>query len=307
MTLFRAGFIFGDAAKTEGMDRRWKITARRVTLTHESVDRLKRIFQPTFWFLAKFRPKLFEPGSKIVLPRFLDEKTAYWVEHGGRMPEQAQKIEGINAARNQLGENLKHIRENDSLSANPDRIEKLWKYWNSPLKEYPRPPSLYTNRFRNKTFEEFLEDEVLKAEKEGRKLRVLDIGAGEGTQWLEFLKKHRENLELHVTTLSPKVVNPEIKGLARVVHAHAANLHKRFKPDYFDVVVTNQGIHYQPLQAIENAVHLLKPGAQAFMNDQDIDKKEWNTQELAQAIRKGVLEILYYEPHNYIAFSKPKP
>ena len=108
--------------------------------------------------------------------------------------------------------------------------------------------------------------EKIKRLKPGEKLRVLDVGMGDGSQWGEFLldPKIREKIELHATTLKKIGLTPT--GLeGRVKTITAALLHRRFQPNYFDVVVSHYGMHRQEFAGVESVHHILKPGGEAIL------------------------------------------
>ena len=112
------------------------------------------------------------------------------------------------------------------------------------------------------SFKELLEGKCAEAAREGRKLRVLDVGVGSGAQWKRFLAKHPE-MDWHGTALSRKYVVPSLRG--KVVYSTARTLHRKFEPSSFDVIVSNYGIHSQAASAVENVHWLLKPGGEAIL------------------------------------------
>lgn len=127
-----------------------------------------------------------------------------------------------------------------------------WGAYDTPLKKY----SLAAD------FEKYLTIQANRARKEGRKIRVLDVGIGSGRQWVEFMKLHGNVVELHATGLDEVPINGLPVNFKRVT---ADLLHRKFQEGYFDVVVAYFGIHGQGHAAIENILHLLTPGGVGFV------------------------------------------
>jgi len=112
-------------------------------------------------------------------------------------------------------------------------------------------------------FEEYLNNKLAQARKEGRELYVLDIGIGSGWQWKKFLLENPD-VNFIGTTLGDYLLVPEIKP--RAILCSAAELHKHLAPDLFDIVVSHYGTHKQEMEALENIVHVLKEGCEAFVS-----------------------------------------
>ncbi len=135
-------------------------------------------------------------------------------------------------------------------------LEHGWiGYMNTALHYYPTPGTHYS-------FEAYLHYKVNEAASKGKKLRVLEIGVGTGNQWVNFWHLHKNNLELLPTSLTP--IDFPIKDIPVTV-CHAGELHEHFEEGSIDVAVTNMGTHGQEIAAIEEVVHLLKPGGEALL------------------------------------------
>lgn len=124
---------------------------------------------------------------------------------------------------------------------------------NTPINLYAHPTGM--------DLEEFLEMKARIAAKQGKTIKILDVGCGHATQWVEFLKRH-PNVEWHGSSLS-KTVKHSLKEKVRL--CHAGNLHAKFEPESFDYVVSHLGFHDQPKDMLENTLHVLKPGGEAFL------------------------------------------
>lgn len=135
-----------------------------------------------------------------------------------------------------------------------------WGYYNTRLAEYS---VMHDNEEKDDemNFENFLELQVVQARKEKRALNILDVGIAQGKQWIDFMNRHGDVVKLHASGID-ELPTPEIK--VNFKRSTADLLHKKFKP-IFDIVVTHVGIHGQPHAAIENIIHLLKPGGTAFI------------------------------------------
>jgi SAM-dependent methyltransferase len=91
-------------------------------------------------------------------------------------------------------------------------------------------------------------------------VQVLDMGVGSARQWKDWL----DRLDLHAMSLT-RSIDPKLAKKIDFKVAHAAQPHEKFEPSSFDLVVSSCGIHRQEREAIENAIHLLKPGGEAVL------------------------------------------
>ncbi len=136
-----------------------------------------------------------------------------------------------------------------------------WTFSETPLEHYANfgigPEKL--------NFKQYLDQKI---NSKNEKLKVMDVGIGTGAQWLHM----KEKIELWGSSLSGKV-HPEIKN--NVKRATASNLHKHFPANYFDLAVSDFGTHFQEMEAIENILHLLKPGGEAIISGDEISKPEY--------------------------------
>lgn len=129
--------------------------------------------------------------------------------------------------------------------------------WDTNLDKY----ALHGLSRKKLSFRDYLIQKIAQASKERQILRVLDIGMGSGEQWLDFLKQYK--IEFFGTaTLMSRVV-PALQERVRL--CSAGGLYKRFPKDFFDIIVTHWGAHHQEAEAVENAIHLLKPGGEAIL------------------------------------------
>ncbi len=134
-------------------------------------------------------------------------------------------------------------------------------------------------------FEEHLRREIEKSERDGRKLHVLEIGVGTGRQWAEFLKKHGNDFKFHATALTREFLHPSFTALVpkeRITLVNAASIYKKFKPGYFDLVLSHMGTHYQEKEALEAILHVLKPGGEAMVTVSEFAKIPVQTGEHAK-------------------------
>jgi SAM-dependent methyltransferase len=138
--------------------------------------------------------------------------------------------------------------------------EAPWVQWDTKLKNYTVHGSV-SDDTRNFEMTSYLEDKADQASVNGQTLQVLDIGIGSGNQWIDFLQKHP--IDLHGTALSLRHVNPLLSG--KVKRSLVINLHSHFKPGSFDVIVSHFGMHQQEKEALEQIIHLLKPGGEAIV------------------------------------------
>ncbi len=127
---------------------------------------------------------------------------------------------------------------------------KGWKIWNTTLEKMAGKLEM--------DFKDFLLEKIIEAEREGRKLRVLNVGVG-GSAWPQEIL---DRIEFHGTALS-HTYDERLKRKVKI--ATAAQLHKKFKASYFDIVVSHAGMHGEELHGIENIMHILKPGGHAVL------------------------------------------
>lgn len=165
-----------------------------------------------------------------------------------------------------LAKELRNARERDFNKRYPlwERFGKEhthlnWGSWNTQLDKYF--PSIDFN------FRKYLVQQLRKAKREKRKLRVLDVGVGTAKQYEKYLKIPA--LELHATSLTDSVP-AELQSKINFVKCRADQLHTHFAPGYFDIVISSHGCHHQELTLIENAMHVLKPGGE-FLLEADND------------------------------------
>ncbi len=125
-----------------------------------------------------------------------------------------------------------------------------WALWNTPLEKMAGKLEM--------DFKDFLLEKIIEAEREGRKLRVLNVGVG-GSVWPQEIL---DRIEFHGTALS-HTYDERLKRKVKI--ATAAQLHKKFKSDYFDVIVSHAGMHGEELHGIENIMHILKPAGHAVL------------------------------------------
>lgn len=143
-----------------------------------------------------------------------------------------------------------------------------WTDWGTALEKYLASPETGAPIFGKENaaicFRDYLAESARIATEKGEVLRILDIGIGSGAQWIDFL--HDYEAIFHGTAISRGLVRPEIKD--RVVRSSAANLFRHFTPGFFDIVVSNRGMHMQPNSAIESAMHVLKPGGELVFSSE---------------------------------------
>lgn len=99
-------------------------------------------------------------------------------------------------------------------------------------------------------------------------IKVLDVGIGTGTQWVDFLKKHSlklgEDIEIHGSGLSRILIPDLLKSKVKVCTAD--NLRKRFKRNTYDVVISHMGTHFQEHEALEDALYVTKRGGEIIVS-----------------------------------------
>jgi SAM-dependent methyltransferase len=160
-----------------------------------------------------------------------------------------------------LATELRNARERDFNKRYPlwerfgkEQTRLHWNAWNTRLDKYF--PSINFN------FRKYLVQQLRKAKRENRKLRVLDVGVGTAKQYEKYLKIPA--LELHATSLTDSVP-AELQSKINFVKCRADQLHKHFAPGYFDIVISSHGGHHQELALIENAMHVLKPSGELLL------------------------------------------
>ena len=130
------------------------------------------------------------------------------------------------------------------------RIGKTWGVWNTALMGYA-----------GIDLDGYLTRRVGETEREGARFRILDVGLGSGWQWKEFLEAH-PGIEFLGIALTLRQVIPEMRG--RVKLCTAGRLERHFPSEYFDLIVSHYGMHFQTIEAFPGIVRLLKPGGEAI-------------------------------------------
>lgn len=128
------------------------------------------------------------------------------------------------------------------------RKEIVWDIWDTPLAKYTQ-----TKTGKDRNFEDYLTGQL----QAGRRLRVLDVGVGSGLQWSGMIESW-PNLDFYATALTLTWVTPQLHEKTTV--CSAAELHKFFPPNFFDLIITNHGTQYQEKEALENGIYVLKTG-----------------------------------------------
>lgn len=143
-----------------------------------------------------------------------------------------------------------------SIAAEKSKASLPWRVWHTGLDQYANTFGLDTRAF--------LTRKLAEAKNTGRKLRVLDVGVGEGRQWIEFLRENQDDIEFHATGLTTHRVHYFLAS--KTVACTAAELHEKFPAGYFDVILSNQGTHNQEKSGLENIVYLLAKGGEALVS-----------------------------------------
>ncbi len=164
-----------------------------------------------------------------------------------------------------------------------------WHVMHTSLEKYAHPLQI--------NFKELLLKKVKEAERRGKTLRVLEVGIGLGWQWLDFLKEHGHCVELHATSLTKKIVDPNILKKIQVKACAASALHRKFKPEYFDVIVSHFGTHFDERRGLESMLLVLKPGGEAIVAGIDAEANPLAYWEKSHEKHYKILkQILPFEP-----------
>ena len=134
-----------------------------------------------------------------------------------------------------------------------------YEVWDTPLENY----GIHSSHFKKsgKNFKEHVLEMAEEFEKQGKTLRILEIGVGSGQQSL-FLLGH-PNISYQGTALSVSNISPQLQGHVR--ECTAANLHQLFPPNSFDMVFSFFGINDQLNAAFENSLYVAAPKGEIFL------------------------------------------
>jgi hypothetical protein len=137
----------------------------------------------------------------------------------------------------------------DRIEAERTSLSKAWVWLNE------KHPQEYAKVFRHK---------IALASETGKIVRLLDIGVGYGNKWPVILKKFEGCLSFQGTALteSPEI-NKEILPLLKF--CSAADLHRHFAPQSFDIVLSVMGVPFQLLEAVENGLFVLAKGGHLLL------------------------------------------
>lgn len=145
--------------------------------------------------------------------------------------------------------------------------EVRWIKINTPLSNYTYG---YFESLPNGRFDTYLLEKIKEKRKSGSTIpiKVLDIGIGMGNQWIDFLNSHNlklgRDIEIHGSGFTRSAAHPVLKN--NVKACTADNIHKKFKRNYYNVVVSHYGLHQQQEAGIEDALHVLKPGGDLILS-----------------------------------------
>ncbi len=130
-----------------------------------------------------------------------------------------------------------------------------WKIMDTPLKDYAFPIPINP--------EEYLALKIVEAARNGRKLRILDVGMGTGKQWAAFIEKYGESVEFVGTVLEKSAVVAAVQECA--VESRADSLGKNLaEHGEFDIVLTHCGMHLQELTGLKEIYGLLSSGGEVL-------------------------------------------
>ncbi len=135
----------------------------------------------------------------------------------------------------------------------------LWANWNTPLEQYT--PGLGNPLG-------FLECRIRKAIKEDRKLRVMDIGMGEGRQWTEFYEKYKNYLDFWATTPIQDYVLDVFRPMTRCCRASLLMFcfNEPHFQESFDVILSSKGMHKDEPATLVSIAKLLKVNGEALLH-----------------------------------------
>ncbi len=154
---------------------------------------------------------------------------------------------------------LAHARQETRKNAHYEEKHGMMTHWtahSTPLERYTQPMYEGDHVPTRPNFRAFLLRRAEESQTLGRLLRVLDVGVGTGDQWLGLLRTGK--IDFHATSLT--AVGMRIDIMKYTVTCTAAGLHRKFPPDYFDLVVAHYGTHYTQKSGLENILWVAKPG-----------------------------------------------
>lgn len=157
-----------------------------------------------------------------------------------------------------------------SLAKNSKKSLDSWAYWSTDLEAY----AVCLN-VRNRVLYGINE-----AAGKNTTLKVLDIGAGSGAQWLYPDMRHNPHLDLYLTSLTPnfhemlkynaciaRAVDEKvlISSGSRAVVVDVLNLENRFRAGSFDLILTHLGMHGDEIAGLKRVHYLLREGGEAIL------------------------------------------
>ena len=158
-----------------------------------------------------------------------------------------------------------------------------WNQWDTPLKKYAAPLGI--------NFETYLKKKKAEAVRAGRKLRVLDVGIGTGRQWVG----KTNGLIFRATNVARLAFHPEVAR--NVVPCFADELHEKFKPNHFDLVVCHFGAHFMEREFLEGALHILKRGGEIILCGDQFSSPLPDSSRLRKEHEEHYEILAEYPPH----------
>lgn len=138
----------------------------------------------------------------------------------------------------------------------PGHTGHRWGSNNTPLEKYAEPLTL--------NLRGHLESAAKQARKEGRKIRILDVGMYTGGQWAGFVNQYSDCVEFFGTVLSMEPVRPEMK--AHAIISAASQIAEKFEKGSFDFVVFHDSAYYEELACLRATAKLLRTGGEAVVS-----------------------------------------
>ena len=131
---------------------------------------------------------------------------------------------------------------------------KTWGVWGTSLSKYGTYVGITD-------FERYLIDKAAEVEKQGRTLNVLEIGAGSGQHILNSSLWGIINYAGSVLHLN--LVKNAIRK--NIFQSTAGNIHDHVDANQYDIVISHFGTHAQEREALEDILHVLRPGGEAII------------------------------------------
>jgi hypothetical protein len=174
-----------------------------------------------------------------------------------------------------------------------------WTTFNTPLTDYAYGQLMEPKG--DKYVETFIQYLLTLVNVESRPA-VLDVGGGGFRQWTSFVENNPQ-VNFNGTALTMWLVVPQLQPFVK--KATAGGIWRHFDKSSFDLIVTRWGAYNQNIRLIENAMRLLKIGADLILTSPVLYSNFRNLMAALSQYDGKILKVFSSEEENLVDTTNP--